>query len=309
MSKSDLRLKHITEQVGYSDEFYFSRKFKQEVGVSPTIYMKTRRRKIAAYSSSIAGHMLALNIIPFAAPIHPKWTAYYHKMYRNDIPFHLSAYRINLDWESNIEMLSQAKPDMVISQDGLSPLEQEKLERIAPVLYVPSKEMNWQEQFRLTAEFVGAATEAELWLLKYQQKVKIARERLKKEVKDDSFLVLSMYKQSLFIYNNRGIEEVCYQNLGMRASFQIDPLVTEQEIGVDQIAILNPDRILMNVCLESESLNSWKQLQTTSVWRDLKAVRSNRVYRIASDPWRDYSASAFDRMVDQVVTLLTGDRP
>ncbi|MDT2273883.1 ABC transporter substrate-binding protein [Paenibacillus larvae] len=102
--------------------------------------MKNRRRKIAAYSAPILGQLLALNIIPFAAPLHPKWSAYYYKMYRTDIPVHLSAYRFNQDWESNIEALMSASPDLIIcSRDNLHPDEKEKLEQIAPVFLFPGK--------------------------------------------------------------------------------------------------------------------------------------------------------------------------
>jgi len=40
---TDLLFRDIARKVGYSDEFYFSRKFKKEVGVSPSSYSKIAR--------------------------------------------------------------------------------------------------------------------------------------------------------------------------------------------------------------------------------------------------------------------------
>ncbi|MCL6459603.1 MAG: AraC family transcriptional regulator [Gorillibacterium sp.] len=60
MAGAELRLRDIAHQVGYNDEFYFSRKFKKEVGVSPSLYMKSRRRRIVAYNASVIGQLIAL---------------------------------------------------------------------------------------------------------------------------------------------------------------------------------------------------------------------------------------------------------
>jgi AraC-like DNA-binding protein len=35
----------IAEMVGYSDQFYFSKRFKQACGVSPTEYQRGNRKK------------------------------------------------------------------------------------------------------------------------------------------------------------------------------------------------------------------------------------------------------------------------
>lgn len=309
MMQSDTRLRDIAHQVGYNDEFYFSRKFKQEVGVSPTVYMMNRRRRIVAYSTPILGQLVALNIIPYAAPLHPKWSAYYYKMYRTDIPLHLSGYRFNEDWESNIEAITHAEPDMIISLDYLQPHEKDKLESIAPVSYIPWTEKNWREQLQLTAQFVGATQEADTWLGNYQQKVKSTREYLSMILKNETTLVMSIHKQRLYVCPTRGMREVLYDDLQLNAPSGFDPTNYNQLISVDQLVEFDADRILLNVCQEPESLDYWQSLQTSSLWQDLKAVRRNHLYFISSDPWREYSAHACERIVDNLLKLLDGDRP
>ncbi|WP_335338945.1 AraC family transcriptional regulator [Aneurinibacillus sp. XH2] len=305
MIQSDARLRDIAHQVGYNDEFYFSRKFKKEVGVSPTVYMKNRRRKIVAYTSAILGQMLALNIIPYAAPLHPKWTAYYHKMYRTDIPLHLSAYRFNQDWESNIEALNVAQPDVVIcDKDNLHPNEKKQLEKIAPVFYIPWKEKNWREQFQLTAQFLGAAREADYWLDNYEHKVKSARERLNRELGNDTMLIMSIHKKSYYLCPARGMKDVLYDDLQLNMVPRFNDAEYKQAVTLEQLAEMDADRILLNICQEPQSLNQWQLLQTSRLWQDLKAVRRNHVYLISSDPWREYSAYACERIVDDLLKQL-----
>ncbi|WP_438350442.1 AraC family transcriptional regulator [Paenibacillus sp. FA6] len=309
MVHSDVRLRDIAHQVGYNDEFYFSRIFKKVVGVSPKAYMKNRRRKIVAYSSGVLGQLLALDIIPYGAPLHPKWSGYYYKMYRADIQLHLSAYRYDEDWESNIEAITHAEPDMIISIDILQPVEKERLESVAPVIYIPWIDKNWREQLQLTAEYLGVSQEAEAWILNYDKKVKFARERLNRELRDDTILIMSIYKQTYFLCPARGMKEVLYDDLQLKLVPQVHPFECKQPLTIDQLVELDADRILLNICQEPESLDHWRSLQTSSLWQNLKAVRRNHVYYISSDPWREYSAYACERIVDDMLRIMDGDRP
>lgn len=304
MAQAEVKLRDVAHQVGYQDEFYFSRKFKQSVGVSPSVYMKNRKRKIAVYSSPAMGHLLALHLMPFAAPLHPKWTAFYYRHYRADIPLHLSAYRFNRDWESNIEALKKAEPDMVICLDPIQPEERERLVAELPVSFIPSNQTDWREQLRMTAQLVGMPLEAESWLSLYDRKVQHARERIEREWADGTVLVLSIYHQNLFVCPARGMRDVLYADLQLKRPPGFDPLLYNQRVGLEQLAAYEADRILLNVCQEPVSLGEWQTLQAASIWRDLKAVRTHRVHVISSDPWREYSASACGRMVDDMLRLL-----
>ncbi|AXM90605.1 AraC family transcriptional regulator [Anoxybacillus ayderensis] len=308
MAQSDAKLRDIAHQVGYHDEFYFSRKFKKKVGVTPTAYMKSRRRKIAAYTSPITGQLLALKIIPYAAPLHPKWTAYYYKMYRDDISVPLSAYRKNQDWESKVEALSHERPDVIISTDDLEKMEKARLEQIAPIFYVPWTEKNWREQLMLTAEFLGEEKEAENWLQMYDRKVKFARQQLKREVGEDTFLVVRISKQHLYAHCNRGMSEVFYQDLQMNAAYPKSGVYNEP-IVLDQLAQIDADHLLLLIRQEEETLAFWNQLQYSFPWQELKAVRHHQVYVLPSDPWVEYSAYAHDRIIDESLKFFSGICP
>ncbi|WP_010493828.1 ABC transporter substrate-binding protein [Paenibacillus elgii] len=309
MAGSNVRLRDIAQQVGYSDEFYLSRKFKQEVGVSPTVYMKNRSRKVAAYSPAIIGQLVALRMLPYAAPLHPKWTAYYYETYRNDIPVHLSAYRNNMDWETNIDTLRKARPDVILSRTGLDEEEQDKLKQIAPLVQVPWAEKNWREQLQFTAEFFGASKEAELWLREYDRKVESVREQLAREAGDDTVLILRIYKDECHVFSNRSMREVLYGDLQVKPACPVGRTVLNEPITLERLAEIDADRLLLLVRQEPESLAHAKRLSGASAWQDLKAVRKHRVHCIPSDPWHEYSATAHDRIVDAALHLFSGNCP
>ncbi|SEG46750.1 AraC family transcriptional regulator [Paenibacillus sp. UNC499MF] len=303
MALSQSRLKDIAHVVGYQDEFYFSRKFKQEVGVSPTVYMKNRRKKIAVHQSHLIGQLLAIHHLPYAAPLHPKWTGHYYERYRSDIPVHLSAYRYSEDWEHNIEKLRETRPDLIISMDTLNPGEKERLEQAGKVLYIPERQLDWREQLLLIAAYLDRTAEAQAWLDKFDGRVESLRSRLRKRAGEETFLLISLHKQEIRVCGTRSMGDVFFHELGMKPAFEYVRDRINVPIHPEQLAELAADHLLVNVCQESETLRRWRDLQATALWRDLKAVRMNRVYEIPSDPWREYSASGHERILDEVEKL------
>ncbi|MBD1382821.1 ABC transporter substrate-binding protein [Metabacillus arenae] len=300
--KSEDKIRDIASHVGYSDEFYLSRKFKQTVGISPSMYRKKRKKKVAAYDLSTTGHLLALNICPYAAPIHPKWTSHYYQNHRHEIPVHLSAFQINKDWKVNIETLLRNPPDLIISKDGVTEKERKLLSQIAPVFYY-SQALNWREQLLLIAQHLGEEQEAEEWLQTYERYAVYTRNQLKKQVGKETFLPLRFYRGTLYFDHSSTIMEVFFGDLQMNAELFNDYKPHKQAISLAELADFNPDRLLLNICQESKTIESWESLQNRAIWNDLKAVRYHHVYKSSSDPWREYSASAHERVLKETLTL------
>lgn len=309
MAQSDARLRDIAHQVGYADEFYFSRKFKKEIGVSPNVYMKSRRRKLVAYSPAHVGYLLPLHIMPFAAPLHPKWTEYYYREYRNEIPVHISAYRQNQNWQENIELLKQISADVIIANDNLPKIEKQALERIAPVFYFSVSQMEWRQQFRLLAEFLGESWQAEKWLEEYDRKLQIVKERLQTGLEKESVVVIRLVQQNMFIQNNRGTSGLLFDDLQLKPVSVNKALDATKPISIKELKALNADRLFMMIRQESETLAIWEKIQNEPQWQTMSAVQQNRIHMLTSDPWLEYSPHAHLRMLDHLTELLAVNRP
>ncbi|CAH0117699.1 HTH-type transcriptional activator Btr [Paenibacillus sp. CECT 9249] len=310
LAETDERLREIAIKVGYRDEFYFSRKFKKEVGLAPSDYAKNFRRRIAANSPSMIGHLLALHVIPAAAPLHPKWTPYYYHVYHTKIKSHLKLTFPYTDrtFEANLDQLSQDRPDAIIGTDGLSPMERAKLEDIASCLLVPT-DVDWREQLRMTARFLHKEDRAEQWIGQYDRKVLAARTQIGEAMGYDNILLLRIYRQDIHLYENRGLEEVLYRDLKLKPACRTDGGPCNAPLAPERLAELNPDRILVVVCPEASSRRFWLALQHSPEWRQLQAVNNGHVYPISADPWFEYSATAIARMLDEALLLFTGKCP
>ncbi|MNJ30960.1 HTH-type transcriptional activator Btr [compost metagenome] len=305
-----LRLRDIALMVGYSDEFYFSRKFKKEVGMSPTDYIRQAKRRIAACSPEIAGLLLALDIIPTAAPLDPKWTAYYYNDYRMKITSHLQLmdpYNPHA-FEANLEKLAGLRPDAIIGSEQLGRSEQGRLASIAATFFVATEHCGWREQLRALARFLELEERAEQWIKQHEQKVRAARTELERALGNDKIMVLRIYGDRIHTYWNRGIGDVLYEDLQVQPACPIR-LFDHMELTLEQLAEINPDRLLVVVCAETASRTYWLSLQHSKEWRQLQAVKNGQVHPIPSDPWFEYSAVAINRMLDEAVLMFTGKCP
>jgi len=302
MAGTDMRLRDIAHQIGYQDEFYFSRKFKKIVGVSPSVYMNSRRRKIAGYHIAVTGHLLALNMIPYAAPLHPKWTAFYDQMYGKDIPVHLSAYRLDMEWQSKIQALQEHRPELIISYDHVSQEEKSQLEDIAPVYYISASDHNWRSQLLALAAYVGAEQDARSWLDHYNQKVEQAKILVQQELGNRTALVIRLLKQQFTRYCSPSMAEVFYGDLEIRPAYNSKQgAVYNEPITLEQLSEMQTDCIFLMVCQESETLSVWEDVQKLSLWQNIQAVQNNRLYIITADPWLENSPIANERILDDLM--------
>ncbi|QGQ95910.1 AraC family transcriptional regulator [Paenibacillus psychroresistens] len=163
---SQYQLKDIARYVGYNDDFYFRHKFKQISGIPPAAFKRNSKQKIAAYHSLSIGVLLALQIIPFAAPANHPWTHYYNRKFETDNVLPLSLAE-SLKWEE----LQLASPDFIIGFDNLASIgERERLSDIAPVFLVPWVDTDWRMQLNLLSQFLGRKEVGEVWLERYERK-------------------------------------------------------------------------------------------------------------------------------------------
>ncbi|WP_055108577.1 AraC family transcriptional regulator [Paenibacillus ihumii] len=305
-----LRLRDIALMVGYSDEFYFSRKFKKEVGMSPSDYIRKARPRVAACSPEITGLLLALDIIPVAAPLDPKWTAYYYNDYRTRISSHLQLagpYNSRA-FEANLAKLALLRPDAIIGTDQLDSSEQAKLSSLAQTFFVPAERCGWREQLRMLAGFLNREEKAEQWVEQHELKVQAARSEIRGVLGSDSLMVLRIYGDQLHMYGNRGIGEVLYEDLHIRPACPASSSGSRM-LPIEELAVINPDRILVVVCAETASRSYWLSLQHSRQWRQLQAVKNGQIHLIPSDPWFEYSPMAVSRMLDEALLMFTGKCP
>ncbi len=304
----DRLLKDIAHEVGYKDEFYFSRKFRHETGQSPSAFLQKRKRKIAAYGSgSLIGYLLPLQIVPYAAPLHPKWCGYYFDRHGADIPVHLDAYRQNQRKTANLERLAEACPELIVCPAGLQKWEKERLAQIAPLYEMPDDSTGWRHQLRTLGEWLGEGKEAERWIADYDRKAEAVSERIGRSAGRPVVLPVRLLKNRFYAHYSSGIAELLYETLRFKPPHPMRGCPFDLPLEPEQWETLGVDRVLLLVCQETETLEGWRQLRQSSRWLSLGEVRDNRISEIRSEPWREYSPIAMERMLDAADRLFNAE--
>ncbi|RXZ80387.1 helix-turn-helix domain-containing protein [Paenibacillaceae bacterium] len=293
------RLQDIARHVGYHDDIYFRRKFKQISGMPPAAFMKNSRLKIAAYHFANIGQLIALQITPFAAPADHPWTDYYKRKYQMEAMLPLS-----FNESIKREELRLANPDFIIGIDSLaSAEEQAELSKIAPVFFVPWIDNDWRMHLRSIAQFLDKTATAEAWLDNYHRKVLFVREQVKDTFKDDRLLILRITGDQYNVLGSQSLATVFYDDLHVLPARGVHRISSEQQITPAQLGDFEPDRILLIIDEEPLSQSSWRTLVNTEHWRSLTAVRNNRVDFLPSYPWAEYTAFTHDLLLDEILKL------
>ncbi|WNS44625.1 helix-turn-helix domain-containing protein [Paenibacillus sp. MMS20-IR301] len=307
LQESDYLLREIAHKVGYSDEFYFSRKFKKETGVAPSAFIRQPLRRIAACSAAAVGQLLALDIIPVAAPLDAKWTSYYYNKYYEAIEIHL---RVDLmDQELERDKLIKSRTDAIIGHDAWDPQWEEHLLRNSQNLFIPREEERWDEQLRAIAVFLGRELQLELWLQRFAARSALAREQVAAVAGEERCMVLRLYEGELHAYCNRGIRDVIFGELALRPAYTRGGPLYNEPVTLEEVRLLNPERLMLIICPDFTTRRHWLSLQHSGSWRSLSAVQAGKVDLLPSDPWFEYSAVALDRMLEEAVLMLTGNSP
>ncbi|MBO9608483.1 MAG: AraC family transcriptional regulator [Paenibacillaceae bacterium] len=300
--QANLSLRDIAFQVGYKNETYFSRLFKKQTGMAPAIYVKNSRIKVAAYSWVNIGQLLALQTIPYAAPMDHYWTDYYRSKFGRDVAVPLSH-----QYEFNREALRKAQPDYIVAIDLLiDEQEQMRLRAIAPTLFLPWA-ADWREHLRMTASFLSRTDAAESWLREYEQKAAETREAVRRIVKDDTVLIVNVFRDQLLLWGRRA-GTALYDDLRLATPEGVAGFDWTRPATAGQLADFQADRVLMNVSADSASMSTWRKLLRSEEWGQMPAVRQQRVhatfgYDGLEAPWNNYSAYPFGRFMQDAPQL------
>ncbi len=303
-------LKDVAHMVGYKDEFYFSRKFKKTFGVSPSAYIKKKKNRIAIYgSTSLLGFLMPLNVIPYAAPLHPKWSRYYYHTLGPDIPIHLDAYRVNHNKIANLEKLQSSEPELIISAQGLENWEKERLQQIAPLYELPPDSEGWQKQLRWLAHLLNRNQEAEQWIESFHAR-RLAFCRTNAETANGrTLLAVRLYHHQLELHRSPGMSEVLFDYLQFSSPKMLEHPGDDVSLSVEKIQQIDTDNIVLLVRQDSETLEYWRRLQSTPDWMLIPAVREGKLHLLSSYPWREYSPIALEYMMEESCRIFSGNRP
>ncbi|MEK8132268.1 helix-turn-helix domain-containing protein [Paenibacillus filicis] len=270
----------VAREVGIPSEYYFSRKFKQLVGVSPSVYVQQPKRYMTLMPA-LTSFLLTMGIVPTLGAIEP-WM---QERYARHLS--LSGFRRVEGWNpTSTENLSYGTMDAVdlilcyTETEGSGALEE-----TTPVLRLDLETLGWREQFSLLADLLGRQTEAEAWLREHARRIAAAKTQLAGILaRGDTVAIFKIVSEKIYVYGDkRGMSgPLVYQDLQLRPPEAVKREIIDQgklnlEVPVSRIADYAADYIVV-VHYPTHWQDQTSQVLHSEEWRTLPAVRQNQVF-------------------------------
>ncbi|MEH6941095.1 ABC transporter substrate-binding protein [Bacillus sp. JJ722] len=251
-------------------------------------------KKVVVLSSTYVGYLLQLGVKPVAVPKLAFDNPYFKGMLEGT----------EVVTSDAIDEIMMLEPDLIITEttDKNIPL----LQDIAPTVAFDWIKRDYLEKMTVLGQLVGKEKEAEAWLTKWEEKVAINKELVQKVMRDKTISIIESSSEGVRVYGNQAGHggEVIYDALELRA-----PDLVQQNI-INQVAVLkvpleSVPQYAGDYIYYSNHAEGDYQVQNSSVWMNLPAVKNNRVLPL--DERTSYLSDpiTLDKVMDKVVKDLT----
>jgi len=289
------RMRAIAEQVGFRDEYYFSRRFKQEVGVSPSVYARMTvvpSLRICAVHS--LGDLLALGIRPVASTrTQMTWLGYMDCEPLDDPP--------------NPEQLAALRPDLIVCPSYLPKETHTRLSALAPTVL-----LDWQDPIgdRLAklGRLLDRSVEAKAWLGRYEQTAAYVREEV--ALPDRTAAAFTFHEQRLYVYGGHNFGHTLYSGLGLQPPERLRERIASgglplkwRRIETEELADYAADWMFLTVEEQDRPTPAFRAITDSQSWREQSAARRGQA-RIVDHRWGLYDATTLERHLEAMRTLM-----
>ncbi|WP_145147841.1 AraC family transcriptional regulator [Paenibacillus xylanexedens] len=278
LSSSTETLREISRQVGFKDEYYFSRRFHQLTGHPPREYAnilrRTRQRtitdslgrqislpdaavRIVATGTNTLGELLAIGIHPVGAGI---TTMKSQVIYRNKL-HHIP----DIGLQGAPEQVSLLKPDLILL-GNYSEQQLPRLDAIAPTI-VYRESTSTFERLRYIAGLFGRSRTAEQWIDRYEDSVRRIRRQLADDyIAGERATVYLVLGKNIYVMGQTGFAATLYESLGFRPTESVNQLIVDGrpwiQIDFNKITQYTGDRNFVMVPQEEMNVHIPSTLQS-----------------------------------------------
>lgn len=299
------KLAEVAKHAGFTNEYYFSRRFKQMVGISPGQFRLSHREQLRVFAPYLEDFMVALNIIPVAQYSHAKWGKQDY-LALHDIPTFD-------EMSGDFEVLSSYKPDFIVLRDQYHKTQYSQCRRISSTCVLPELRDNWRTMLRTVGNYFGRLERAEEVIAMYEEKAKFARQKLSHSMNGETVAFLRVSADCIHQYTEKGrgfATAVLYDDLGLspcsmgeaRAGIAHERMT---KLTVEELSALSADHLFITFDKwHSQADGTERSLLQHPVWRTLPAVRNNHAYEVDFLTWMNDGVISNVKKIDDILQVL-----
>ncbi|WP_088548854.1 helix-turn-helix domain-containing protein [Paenibacillus aquistagni] len=318
LQSSDEPLREIALSVGFTDEYYFNRRFRQVVGITPKQYARLMRGSVTV--TDWTGHVVEI-------PLHPKRLIYHGETFGD-----LIALGVEAVGTSSTFMKGSIYEDLLNHiEDVGHPFDQEKTRRLAPDLIIIANEEEelyraiagiapavtfnsfapLEERLLTLGELLGKQLEAKQWLEAFQRKEQDMWNELRPWIQPNETATVFIYDRGerLFVMGSIGMSAALYHRDGFKAVDRVQPLLESGngylEIEEEELPLYAGDRIFLLLGQHEQSRQAAKRMMQSASWLNLPAVQKGHVHHIPALHWNLNDALTRERLLHELPQLIS----
>lgn len=311
-------LREIARLVGFSDEYYFSRRFRQKTGIAPGKYALQQGRKLTVrdwtghqveiperprrivYHGETLGDLLALGIKPVGGDEAFTWNSVYkHRLKK----------LTNVGFPLDLQLTASLKPDLIIIANNDERI-YKAVSEIAPTLTFDSF-APLEDRMRTLGSWLSKEYEAEAWLESFNSKNAAMWQQLYTntlKLGETASALIYDHGNHLYAMGMSGLSTALYASNGLQPTKVIQAILDEElgfaEIDPAKIHAYAGDHIFMLIPERQDSLQAMEQLLQSSLWSSLPAVRQGKVYILEGSKWNSGDALTREKLLSLLPKLL-----
>jgi len=211
----------------------------------------------------------------------------------------------------SLEKVIELQPDLIISWGAGK---YDEFSKIAPT--VPLELSGGpKDSVRIFGEILGREAEAEQWISQFDQKVLAAREKIASATDaGETFTIFNVWKNTLRVYGfvNMG-GYALYEALQVAPAPKVDEVFRNseewyREISFEVLSEFAGDHIFLTSYDPDGTSTVLKDLEASPIWKNLDAVKNNRVYIIDYNTLYNDDPIAVEHQVDVLADAILAKR-
>ncbi|TDT63616.1 ABC transporter substrate-binding protein [Fonticella tunisiensis] len=198
----------------------------------------------------------------------------------------------------NIEAILQADPDLIIMSQRQEKI-YDQLKEIAPVVMIKDYANDWRTKMLDIAKLFNQESYAQKWLDEYDKKAQtIAKEIVEKNGKQTYLTVLASAGQ-FYIFSDAGIGAILYNDMKLDkpAKMPAQEGISLPVVTLEGLSQIDADHLIVIATEEDK-----KNLENSSVWKNIRAVKEGNVTMLESTPYfgQGYSPIGRELLLDLI---------
>ena len=290
LRESRLSVRQVASSSGFGSEFYFSRLFKREAGISPVLYMKSNEVRIAVASCFCFQDILQSFGITavFAANCHQSRT--------------MTEEEHSSKLEQRLREMREARPELIICDHYHRPF-LERFKQIAPAVAL-NVTMDWRDIHLRMAGLIGQEEQAARHFRQLDARLAESRKLLRQRYGDETVAIMRIVHSLIRIQGacRHPLNDLIYNELGLRPGYLVPVNQMNVEFSPDNYPAINSDHLfIQNHFTYPEDAALLGQLQQRPEWHAMKPVYTNHTRYIANWVAMSWSPAGRMRIIDELV--------